>query len=266
MTHPPDIPRPTLRRQLRAAAALVLIIAGVIGAAYGAYWVAVGRPALGGDHDHEFGVTELDGDRVSLQHTFRLTNRRSRTVEIEGIRTTCGCAVASTSADALEPGETVQIAARLTLSQDGRKKARIFLELGDGGVDVLRLEAAVRKKQRLVVPVGTVTLETGRALERVVLFFDYDSNDMPPPPVMTAPPGVRAAFTSWTQDKRRRRSKGLPARWRGKLVIEQFAEAMPADALLLVEVGSDQKLAVPLRAKDEEGGVSDERLGRPSVP
>ncbi len=250
---PPHRGRPTLRRQLRAAAILILVLAAIVGIAYGVYYFTVGRPLLAGGHHHAFGIVELADKPVTLEHSFVLTNRTSRTIKIENIKTSCGCTVASHSADILEPGRSAQITAKLTLSNDGRKKARIYLDCGDRGVEVLRLEAVARRLQRLLAPRETVILEPGRPVERTIFFLDYDSNDTPPPPRITAPPGVRAEFTQWTQVKRRQRTKALPARWRGTVQIEQLAPTLPVDATLIIRVGPDQELTIPVEPASSSG-------------
>ncbi len=250
---PPHLGRPTLRRQLRAAAILILVLAAIVGIAYGVYYFTVGRPLLAGGHHHAFGIVELAGKPVTLEHSFVLTNRTSRTIKNENIKTSCGCTVASPSADILEPGHSAQIAAKLTLSNDGRKKARIYLDCGDRGVEVLRLEAVARRLQRLLAPRETVILEPNRPIERTIFYLDYDSNDQPPLPRITAPPSVRAEFTQWTPVKRRQRTKALPARWRGTVQIEQLAPTLPDDVALIIRVGPDQELTIPVEPASSPG-------------
>ncbi|MCH8165585.1 MAG: DUF1573 domain-containing protein [Planctomycetes bacterium] len=253
MNRPPHPGRPTLRRQLRAAAILIMVLAAIVGIAYGVYYFTVGRPLLAGGHHHAFGIVDLADKPVTLEHSFVLTNRTSRTIKIENIKTSCGCTVASHSADILEPGGSAQITAKLTLSTDGRKKARIYLDCGDRGVEVLRLEAVARRLQRLLALRETVILEPGRPVERTIIYLDYDSNDQPPPPRITAPPGLRAEFTQWTQVKRRQRTKALPARWRGTVQIEQLAPTLPDDTALIIRVGPDQELTIPVEPVSTSG-------------
>lgn len=253
MHRPFHLGRPTLRRQLQAAAILILVLAAIVGIAYGVYYFTVGRPLLAGGHHHAFGIVDLADKPVTLEHSFVLTNRTSRTIKIQNIKTSCGCTVASHSTDILEPGHSAQITAKLTLSNDGRKKARIYLDCGDRGVEVLHLEAVARRLQRLLALRETVILEPGRPVERTIIYLDYDSNDTPPLPRITAPPGVRAEFTQWTQVKRRQRTKALPAHWRGTVQIEQLAPTLPDDAALIIRVGPDQELTIPVEPASTSG-------------
>ncbi|MHC4217503.1 MAG: DUF1573 domain-containing protein [Planctomycetota bacterium] len=243
----PDRPRATLGRQLRAAGGLVLLLLLFAGAAYGLWWVTVGRPVLAGENDHDFGVVQLSDKPAVLDHTFQLTNRSSRIVEIRDIRTSCGCAVAEPSTRSLEPGASVDIAATLTLKREGIKKARIFLIYGDGNErDVLHVQGAARKRERLTLVPGPAALPSGALVQRVVFFVDYEGNDRPPSPRITTPPEVRAEFTHWVQMTRRGRAKGLPARWRGEVRLQRAGETLPPDTTVIVAVGADQQVEIPL--------------------
>ncbi|MHC4128650.1 MAG: DUF1573 domain-containing protein [Planctomycetota bacterium] len=248
MALPPDRPPPTLGRQLRAAGGLLLVALVLVGAAYGVWWYLAGRPVLTGDDAVDFGTAQLVAEPVTFKHTFLLTNRKRRSIEIRDIKTTCGCAVAEPSTTTLEPGASVEIASTLTLKREGLKDARIFLIYGDGTErDVLHLRGAARLKQRLSVVPGPAALAPGAVVERVLFYLDYDSNDSPPAPRITAPAEVRAEFTQWTQMTRRRRAQGLPARWRGEVRLERADEASPDHATVVVEVGADQKAQIPLK-------------------
>lgn len=245
----PDTMRPTLLGQLKVAGAILGGVVVLLGGVYGMYYVSVGRPLLAGDHDHDFGSVVLEGTGSTFEHTFDLANRTRRTVTIQEIKTSCGCTVAAPSRTTLEPGETVQITATLSLRHDGRKVTNIFLNCGDDGIDVLRLEAGARYKQRLVVPSEFAVLQQGVVVERAIQYHDYDSNDTPPAPRITAPGGVTATFTEWRQTRRRQPSQTRSARWFGRLRIEQVAEILPPNAALLIRVGDDQEVKVPLFAK-----------------
>jgi hypothetical protein len=228
----------------------VLIVLVLAGGAYGVWWLAVGRPVLAGDKRFDFGTVPFVGDPVRLEHTFVLRNRGRRPVEIRDIRTTCGCAAAEPSLRVLEPGATVEVAATLTLKQEGIKEARAILLYDDGTKrDVLHVRGAARMRQRLGFRAGPATVGPDRPLERVLLYFDYDSNSPPPAPRITAPDGVRAEFTRWTQTTQRTRAKGLPARWSGAVRIRLTGETLPKGAALTVVVGADQKVDLPLASE-----------------
>jgi hypothetical protein len=249
MTLPPDRPPATLGRQLRVAGGLLLLLLVLAGAAYGVWWYTVGRPFLAGENRIDFGIAQLAGEPVTFKHTFVLTNYKSRPVEIRDIRTTCGCAVAEPSTRMLEPGESVEIASTLTLKKEGLKTARIFLIYDEGFErDTLHLRGAAQMKQRLSVAPGPAELGPGALLQRVIFFIDYDGNDLPPAPSITAPAEVDAEFTQWTQMTRRRRATGLPARWRGEIRLSLVGESLPDDAVVAVSVDPDHKASIPLKS------------------
>jgi hypothetical protein len=234
-------------RQLRAAGGLVLVLLVAAGAAYGVWWLTVGRPVLAGEKHFDFGTVPFAGEPVKLEHTFVLTNRRRRPVEIRDIKTSCGCAVAEPSTSMLESGDNVEIKSTLTLKGEGIKPARIYLIYDDGTKrDVLHVQGTGRQEQRLSVAPGPMLIPPGERLERLVFYIDYDGNDRPPTPQITAPAEVRAEFTQWTQTARRRKDRGLPARWRGEVLLQRAGEALPQPATVVVEVGADQKTTIPV--------------------
>ena len=235
----------TPRRQLRAAVVLLLIAGGILGSAYGAYRLTVGRPMLAGERRHDFGNVELGDDHVTLQHTFVLTNTSRRTIEIVGLETTCGCTVVDPSTRSVGPGESVEIEATLTLRKEGRKKSKIFLDYGASEVDVLYVQGWARKRVRLLAAPGPMRPDADGVLEREIVFLEYDGNNKPPAPVLTTPDGVEATFSGWEQVKSVR-SNGWPARWRGRVRITRTAATLEPDDAVEVAVGPDQTLRLPL--------------------
>ncbi len=250
MTEPPTsshpAPRSLLHRQLRAAVVLLLIAGGIFGSAYGAYRLTVGRPMLTGERRHDFGNAELGDGPVLLKHTFVLTNTTRRTIEIAGVETTCGCTAADPSMRVVGPGESVEIAATLTLSKEGRKKSKIFLHYDASEVDVLYLQGWARKRVRLWVRPGRMRPDVEGVREREIVFIEYDSNDEPPAPALTPPDGVEATFSGWEQVKSVR-SNGWPARWRGRVRMTTTTAALAPDAAVEVAVGPHQTLRLALR-------------------
>ena len=221
----------------------------LVGGGWGIFRLTIAQPLLGGGHDHDFGVIELRGEPVLLDHTFSLTNNSSRPIEIRDVKTTCSCTVADIETPyTIAAGETLDVMAKLNLKSHGHKLQRIFLNCGPDGVDTLRLHATGRNKQRLILPSGGFMLEPGTPVDRLVIYSDYDSNDPPPPPKITPLEGVRAEFDTWEILRRRSRAEGFPARWGGRLTIEQTGVELPEPAEVILTVGADQTLRVPLDA------------------
>lgn len=240
--------RPTIRRQLRAALVLLLIVGGILGSAWGAYRLTVGRPSLDGVRRHDFGLGTLVDGRAEFEHTFVLTNTGSSTIEIGEIRTSCGCTVAELSTRSIGPGETIEIAATMTLKTEGRKRSRIFLQYGDSDVDVLHMEGWARRANPLSLAPGPTRFIPGEVLARLLSFRDYETNDKPPPPSFTAPPGVQVAFFEWKQATRMRSRDGMPARWRGQFNVRHEGGTLEADAQVEISVGPNASVRMPLTA------------------
>ncbi len=239
-------PRPTIRRQLRAAVVLLLIIGGILGSAWGAYRMTVGRPRLDGVRHHDFGLGTLVNGRVEFDHTFVLTNAGSSTIEIGDIRTSCGCTVAEPSTRSLGPGETIEIAATLTLKTEGRKRSRIFLEYDGSDVDVLHMEGRARLANRLSLAPGPTRFIHGEVLARLLSFRDYETNDKPPEPLFGMPAGVKVSFFGWKQVTRLRSRDGMPARWRGQFNLRHEDGTLEADAEVEISIGPDESVRMPL--------------------
>lgn len=244
---------PSLPRQIRASLASSAGVVAVVAALYGLVAVTAGRPLLLGEHAHDFGIVEIAGPPVAVEHSFVLANRTDRTIQIREVRTSCGCSVASCTPSTVEPGGLVRVNAKLTLSHDGRKSAAVYLLCGEDGTDTLRLQAAGRHAQRLVVPAGTAPLRADGPLRRIVQYEDYDSEAEPPALAIDEPPGVRASFSGWERLRRRDPGAGLPARWQGALDLEPTGEPITAGAVLILRV-ADQTMGLALRSAPAESG------------
>ncbi len=245
MTQPRVKPPPTLGRQVRAAGALVAILALVAGAAWGVYRLSVGRPVLAGTRVYDFGIVQLDGKETMLAHTFALVNRSSRGVEIAGINTSCGCTAAEPSATAIEPGGEVDIEASLKLTRHGKKDAIVFVHYAGGQVDQLKLIAEARQAKRLSVAVGPAASGEDDSFERLLIYMDYDSSARPPAPDAFAPPGIRVRFGPWEQTAKRSRRAGFPAYWKAAMVITREGDLWPGEGTLTVRL-EDQAASISL--------------------
>ena len=227
---------------------LALIVVGILGSAWGAYRMTVGRSRLEGVRRHEFALGTLVNGRVKFDHTFVLTNTGSSTIEIGNIRTSCGCTVAELSTRSLGPGETIEIAATLTLKKEGRKTSRIFLEYGGSDVDVLHLEGWARDPNQLSLAPGPTRFIPGEALGRLLTFRDYETNDEPLPASFQTPTGVHVVFFGWKQVARLRSRDGMPAQWRGQFSVRHDGGTLEADAAIEISVGPDELIRLPLTA------------------
>lgn len=236
----------TASRQFRAAGALLLILAFVGGSGYTVYWLLMGKPVLAGPRTHDFGRVAFAGEPITLTHTFELVNRHRRVVEIAGVRTSCGCTVATPSADTLEPGQTLRIDAKLTVKRDGRTTQGIYIHYPSGDMDALHLKAWAVRTELLFA--RSPSWKAGdQPVEEPIFLLDYDSSNTPPAPRITPPAGIRATFTGWTQQIKRRRAKGWPAKWEGGIRVERTGEF--SGGTMRIEVGDDRSLTITLKEK-----------------
>ncbi len=238
----------SIRRQLRVAGLAVAVIAAALGMLYLVYWLTAGRPLLSGEHRHDFGVLEMAGHPLRLTHTFVLANPTSRTLQVQDVKSTCNCTVASVSTRSIEPGGEISIEASMSLTNDGRKAATVTLVCGDDGTESLHLSAAVRMRQRLDVPAQEAPLAPGKTLVRALQYADYDSDETPPRPEFSAPEGVTVTVGDWAQYQKRQASLTRPAMWRAQMQITQsaIAGAPPVGSLIAIRVGADQHFDLPI--------------------
>ncbi len=227
--------RSLLYRQLRAGAVLLLFLGAVGAAGLGVYRMTVLAPTLDGERYHTFETVELVDEPVYLEHTFVLTNRQRQPIQIEQVTSSCGCTTAEPSTRKVAPGASVEIATTLRLNHEGVKKSHVNIVYGGTSLDTLYLQGSARLAHRLRVFPGAAT-QPGQPLERLILYIDYDTNEQPPQPGFTPPPGVSAEFAGWEQIEPLRPSVGTPARWRGRLRITVAEDSATPGAPLVVRV------------------------------
>ncbi len=95
---------------------------------------------LQGVSAHQFSQVTIGANEARvLEHRFELTNASSEVLEIESVKTSCGCTKCEPSTRRLGPGDSVRIRAQLTLRGPSSKSERAWLELSDGGIHELRV-------------------------------------------------------------------------------------------------------------------------------
>lgn len=225
-----------------------LIVLGVIALLIGIYMLTLGRSPLAGPSTHDFGFVMIDGQAGSAEHTFALTNRTGRPLELGTPRATCGCTVSGLSTDVVEPGEQVSVTATLTLSRAGRRSSEIVIPMEGRGVHTLRITGIGRTVNEIHTRRDNVQL---RPDHEAILGFSVDAwpdvwddvTDLPPP-MIDVPEGVKAELITW------RMSQGpegdSPAFWQGRIGLALEAEELPEDAELVAAVRDGQELRVPL--------------------
>ena len=236
-------PRRTRTRALVAALLAMLLIA--IAAA--GWWL--NRSPLSGDRAHDFGLVRFDSPPKFVEHRFTLTNRTREALEIQAVRATCGCTVASASATSVAPGESFEVKVRLEFSQSGHRRKPLHIVLRDRGVVTLWIEGTGRQTRQLSSVRDEVELIAGEPAYVSIFYLRFEDEPSPPPsPAITTPPGVTATLINWKRGVRGDASEGKPDQWGGQIMLDYDGSPLADDAAVHVAVGADQTLTVRLRA------------------
>lgn len=234
--------KPRLHKTLlRVLLVVILAAAGVL-----IVTVTVGRGPFSGASQHDFGLVLIADQPVVLEHTFRLRNRTGDTLVINDVRPSCGCTIVTTSTRQVDPDGWLEVTARLTLKRSGFQRVHIYIEVAERGTEMLTLEATGQRTQRLTSSQRMLRLRPGTPRTLVVFLEVHEDDQKPPAPKLTSPPGVAAAFVDWSQVQRRKRRKAIPARWAGRITVEQETAVAAEDAALVIDVEPDQRLEIPL--------------------
>ena len=239
---------------------VLLALLVVIAAGWGLWYLTIGRGPLAGDLHHDFGTITVVGRGTTVRHVFHLTNRTSETLAIRDIRSSCGCAAAKPSVDELEPGQSVDLDAGLSLTRSGLKKARISLVLDNEEIVTLHMTAIGRQEHVLSYNEGRLRDGRLRMFESrptvLTLFAEILDNDDPPAKLTcTAPDGVVVTFTEWSQRIQRKRATHEPARWVAQMTIEPVQSPLEEDAAVVIEYPSDERHTIPL----QQGGMPSQK-------
>lgn len=234
------------RQTIHRIAIVFLVLVGLLAAAYVTFALTIGRSVLEGESRHDFGIVLLDSPSSTFEHTFHLINGSDETVMIESAKPSCSCTTAELSTRTIEPGGSVDITARITLKASAHRKISITLNLSDGDFHNLWVEASGRLRQQLTSTAAFLRVEPGSPAMTVVWVEVWDDSDNAPQPTLVTPDGVTAKLTRWDLHRKGSKRHGMPARWRGRVEIEQQSEALPPGAAMTVQFKSNEPVTVYL--------------------
>ncbi len=234
------------RQTIHRIAIVFLVLVGLLAAAYVTFALTIGRSVLEGESRHHFGIVLLDSPSSMFEHTFHLINDSDETVVIESAKPSCSCTTAELSTRTIEPGGSVDITARITLKVSAHRKISITLNLSDGDFHNLWVEANGRRKQQLTASAEFLRIAPGSPAMTVVWVEVWDDTDNAPPPTLVTPDGVTAKFTRWDLHRKGNERYGAPARWSGRIEVEQQSEALPPGAAMTVQFKSSEPVTVYL--------------------
>ncbi len=234
------------RQTIHRIAIVFLVLVGLVAAAYVTFALTIGRSVLEGESRHDFGIVLIDAPSSTFEHTFRLTNHSNEAVTIESAKPSCSCTTAELSTRTIEPGGSVDITARITLKTSAHRKISITLNLSDGDFHNLWVEANGRRKQQLKSTAEFLRVGPGSSAMTVVWVEVWDDSENAPQPTLVTPDGVTAKFTRWDLHRKGNERHGAPARWSGRIEVEQQSEALPPGAAMTVQFKSNEPVTVYL--------------------
>jgi hypothetical protein len=181
-----------------------------------------------------------------LDHVFELTNQLDEAIAIEGVRSSCGCLVASLSTHHLEPGETVKIAIELSLDRPGPRRERVTLMLGEHGMETLEAVAFVRRADSWRASHELVQLKQGESAKVLLILLTH--SDLAPLEVdIACPHGFDCAIDEWVLVFSHNEDAGRPARWHAVLhVRRESGDTLPADARIEALLPQHRTLVIRL--------------------
>jgi hypothetical protein len=131
----------TRRLLFAAACAAIVLLAPLVWKLVIAPWL---QGPLAGQRTHDFGTVAVVGTAVELHHVFHLKNRMRRPVTVRAVRPDCGCLAAHAGGQTIQPGEYFDLPVTLALAGQSKKNVLITLDLGEGGIQTLRVKATPR--------------------------------------------------------------------------------------------------------------------------
>ncbi|MHC5115228.1 MAG: DUF1573 domain-containing protein [Planctomycetota bacterium] len=235
------------RRVHRISVGILLVVIVAAGGAAVALALA-GRGVLAGETHHDFGVVRLSEDGDRFEHTFRLTNRTDEVVEIDRIKTSCGCLASTPSTNTVEPGEAVEISVSLLIKASVRKRASLTILLGERGVQTLTVEALGRRAEPLFARRPTLEVPADGAA-RMNIYLEREESG-PPPGItdITSPDGVEATLGAWTQSRAASAASEHPAIWLTPLEVRQTGDSLPVGAAVTIRMDDERIVTVPLES------------------
>ncbi len=235
-----------------------LVFLGICIATYVTFKLTLGRSVLAGESRHDFGVVQIDEPTSSFKHTFKLTNRTSKTLNIKNIKPSCGCTTAEPNTRILMPGDVLELEAKLTLKSSNYKQSRITITFDDETFHNLWIEAQGRMRHQLTASTGVLPVQQNKPTVMVVFVEVWDDIENAPEPKIVADEGIEAEFTRWNIQHKGNDDRGEPARWSGRILVTQTAETIDRKAKLTLQFKDDEPVIVGIYTDREAVGLLDE--------
>ena len=249
------------RKLLHRISIACLVFLGICIATYITFKLTVGRSVFAGESRHEFGVVLIDDPFSTFEHTFKLTNRTSKTLNIKNIKPSCVCTTAEPNTRVLEPGDVFELNAKLLLKASKYTETHIKLTFDDDTVHKLWLQANGRMRQQLSASTGVLPIQQSKPTVMVVFVEVWDDIQNAPEPKIVTDEGIEAKFTRWDIQFKGNESKGIPGRWSGRILVSQTAQEIANNAKLTLQFKDSEKVVIGLYTEPEAGDLINDDAG-----
>jgi len=246
------------RKLLHRIGIACLVFLAICIATYITFKLTVGRGVFEGESRHDFGVVLIDDPFSRFEHTFKLTNRTSKTLNIKNIKPSCICTSAEPNTRVLEPGDVFELNTKLLLKTSKYTETHIALTFDDDTVHKLWLKANGRMRQQLSASTGVLPIQQSKPNVIVVFVEVWEDIQNAPEPKIVTDEGVEAKFTRWNIQHKGNDSRGEPARWSGRILVSQTAETIAKDAKLTLQFKDNEEIVVGVYTDRQAVGLLDE--------
>jgi hypothetical protein len=220
----------------------LLVLAGLV---VGAWALLRTRGPFAGPTGHDFGDVAIEGEAGEDRHVFTLRNRTGDVLEIEAVRTTCGCTVAEPSTRSIAPGDQVDIEVMLRLTHAGRKRSHVAIFLRDRPVHRLWVDAVGVRRFGLWPQHEHVRI-TPESPVPFILIAEQLGDALPPaPPELSGPDGFESTFHGWELVEAADPSRRTAHRWRAHVSLS-IATAIEGESPLVITVPPGEPMTISL--------------------
>lgn len=194
------------------------------------------RGPLEGDASHHFGDVGIVGASTTVNHTFVLTNTSDDTIQIDGLRRSCGCTEATYSPEFVQPGEALHVTVALSLDKPGYRDASIeVLTLNGHANRTLFMKANAYRKPGMWSTQSIYRVDQTVTSIPVHLLATTDSETEPPSaPQLELPPQFTInTVGEWQSLGKEPSSAGL-MQWGLTVVLDYTGEPVADEASIEV--------------------------------
>jgi len=200
----------------------------------------IAAPVLDTPQAFDCGEISLDGGSQEVRHQLIATNNGASTERIGKITTTCGCLVAASVGDAVEPNGQLAFDLSIAVSNVGRIQQSAIVLFESGRTTRLTLMATgIRSSQLLILPSRHRLKNSSE--EVIISLHIVDRNgkltEAPPKITLLGNEFRTAEFTGWTIVEQGDTTTGRPLRQVGDIKLQVSKAELQLPAKFTIDVG-----------------------------